>query len=68
MSRDSWNIGDLLKITTKYLKDKGIESPRLTAEVLLARILEVDRVTLYLQFEKPITEKELCTANSSNGA
>jgi len=59
MTRASWNIGDLLKVTTSYLKEKGIESPRLTAEVLLADLLETDRVTLYLQFEKPLTKKEL---------
>lgn len=59
MVRVSWTIGDLLKVTTQYLKEKGIESPRLTSEVLLARLLQVDRVTLYLQFEKPLTEKEL---------
>lgn len=59
MAKASWTIGDLLKVTTKYLKDKGIESPRLTSEVLLARLLDMDRVTLYLQFEKPLTEKEL---------
>ncbi len=55
----SWTIGDLLKTTTKYLKEKRIESPRLTAEVLLAHILGMDRVGLYLEFEKPLTEKEL---------
>ncbi len=59
MTRVSWHIGDLLKVTTAYLKKKGIESPRLTAEVLLAHVLGVDRVTLYLQFERPLTEDEL---------
>lgn len=59
MTRVSWHIGDLLKVTTAYLKKKDIESPRLTAEVLLAHVLETNRVTLYLQFEKPLTENEL---------
>jgi release factor glutamine methyltransferase len=57
--RVSWTIGELLKTTAKYLKEKRIESPRLTAEVLLAHELGMDRVGLYLQFEKPLTEKEL---------
>jgi release factor glutamine methyltransferase len=59
MTQASWHIGDLLKVTTAYLKKKSIESPRLTAEVLLAHLLGIDRVTLYLQFEKPLTESEL---------
>jgi release factor glutamine methyltransferase len=59
MAQASWHIGDLLKVTTTYLKEKGIESARLTAEVLLARFLGVDRVTLYLEFEKPVTQREL---------
>jgi len=59
MTQASWHIGDLLKVTTAYLKKKGIESPRLTAELLLAHLLGMDRVTLYLQFEKPLTEDEL---------
>ncbi len=54
-----WTIGNLLKTTAKYLKEKRIESPRLTAEVLLAHGLGMDRVGLYLEFEKPLTEKEL---------
>ncbi|HCK40070.1 MAG TPA: peptide chain release factor N(5)-glutamine methyltransferase, partial [Planctomycetaceae bacterium] len=32
----SWTIGRLLKWTTDFLRDKGSESPRLDAEVLLA--------------------------------
>jgi len=59
MTQPSWHIGDLLKVTTQYLKKKGIESPRLTAEILLAHVLGTDRVNLYLQFEKPLTENEL---------
>ena len=55
----SWTIGKLLKTTAGYLKEKSIESPRLTAELLLAHVLGMDRVGLYLQFEKPLTEKEL---------
>jgi release factor glutamine methyltransferase len=59
MTQAPWHIGDLLKVTATYLKEKGIEPPRLSAEVLLARFFGIDRVTLYLQFEKPVTEKEL---------
>lgn len=55
----SWTIKDLLKVTTNYLREKQIENPRLTAEILLAHQLNVDRVTLYLNFDQPLTEREI---------
>jgi release factor glutamine methyltransferase len=55
----TWTIKDLLHVTADYLKEKHIESPRLTAELLLAHQLNVDRVNLYLNFEQPLTGKEV---------
>ena len=37
--QEIWTIGRLLKWTVQYFTQKGIESPRLDAEVLLARVL-----------------------------
>ena len=59
MNPGVWTIRDLLKISSDYLKEKQIESPRLTAEVLLAHQLHSDRVTLYLNYDQPLTEKEV---------
>ena len=59
MRPKSWTIRDLLKVTTDYLKEKQIESPRLTAEVLLAHQLKVHRVNLYLNFDQPLNESEI---------
>jgi release factor glutamine methyltransferase len=59
MGPKSWTIKDLLKVTTDYLNKNQIESPRLTAETLLAHQLNVDRVGLYLSFEKPLTDEEI---------
>jgi release factor glutamine methyltransferase len=53
------NIRDLLKVTSDYLKQKNIESPRLSAEVLLAHLLKLTRVQLYLHFDQPLSEDEL---------
>ncbi len=47
-----------LRLSTEYLNNKGIESPRLNAELLLADILGLKRLELYLQFERPLTEDE----------
>ncbi len=48
-----------MHVTAEYLEKKGIDSPRLTAEILLAYKLNVDRVTLYLNFDQPLTENEI---------
>jgi release factor glutamine methyltransferase len=48
-----------LNKSTDYLEQKGIESPRMNAEVLLADILNCKRLELYLMYDRPLTEKEL---------
>ena len=59
MRHKHWIVRDLLHVTAEYLGKKGIDSPRLTAEILLAHKLNVDRITLYLNFDQPLTENEL---------
>jgi release factor glutamine methyltransferase len=59
MGTKSWTIKELLKVTTEYLEKKGIESPRLSAEILLAHQLQIDRVKLYLRFDQPLHEREV---------
>ena len=55
----AWTIKTLLKASTDYLEKKGIESPRLTSEVLLAHQLGVDRVYLYINFDRPLSRMEI---------
>jgi release factor glutamine methyltransferase len=43
----TWTVGELLNWTAKYLAQKGMEFPRLDAEVLLAHVLECKRIDLY---------------------
>jgi release factor glutamine methyltransferase len=59
MAQGNWIIKELLKVSAEYLREKGLENPRLSAEVLLAHHLKVDRVRLYLDLEKPLQEEEL---------
>jgi release factor glutamine methyltransferase len=59
MSPKTWAIKNLLKVTTDYLKEKQIENPRLTAEVLLAHQLNIDRMSLYINFDQPLNKSEL---------
>lgn len=50
---------ELLKISSQYLTEHGVESPRLDAEVLLADVLKTDRIGLYVNYDRPISKDEL---------
>lgn len=54
-----WTIIKLLKWTTSYFKSRDIESPRATAEILLAHVLELKRIDLYLRYDQPLCAEEL---------
>jgi release factor glutamine methyltransferase len=53
-----WTVLDLLRFTTDHFVKAGIDSARLDAEVLLAFALGVERLQLYLDFDKPVPESE----------
>jgi release factor glutamine methyltransferase len=54
-----WSVGRILKWATDYFNSREIDSPRLTAEVLLAHGLGVRRLDLYLNYDQPLTPREL---------
>ena len=54
-----WTIGRILKWTENFFREKGIESPRLDAEVLLAYLLQKERIYLYVHFDEPLERAEL---------
>ncbi len=54
-----WTILKILQWTTAYFKSYLVDSPRLTAEILLAHVLEIHRIDLYLRFDQPLTRNEL---------
>ena len=47
-----WTIQRLLAWTTQYFQNHEIESPRLDAELLLAKVLHKQRIFLYTDFEE----------------
>ena len=51
----------MLKRTAGYLADRGCDTPRLDAEVLLAAVLGVERIGLYTDHERPLTTAETDT-------
>ncbi len=50
---------EVLRSTTDYLTRRGIENPRLNAELLLAHSLGRKRIELYLGFEEALSESQL---------
>ena len=56
---ESWTPIRLTRWSGEYLRSKGVENGRLDAELLLARVLNVGRLDLYLQFDRPLRPPEL---------
>lgn len=54
-----WTIKSLLNWAEPYFRTHGIDSPRLTAEILLADCLDLRRLDLYLQHDRPLEPQEL---------
>ena len=52
-------ILEVIQKTTLYFEKQGIESPRLTIELLLAHLLKKKRMELYLEFERELDEGTL---------
>lgn len=50
---------ETIQRSTDFLTRKGVESPRLQAELLLAQVLKLPRMRLYLNFERTLTESEM---------
>lgn len=56
---DTWTIKRMLDWSTEFLRRYGSDSPRLDAELLLCETLDLGRMDLYVQFDRPIEASEL---------
>ena len=54
-----WTIAGALEWTKQYFANKGIENPRLDAEILLCAVLKCERINLYVRFDQPLEDEEL---------
>lgn len=52
---------EVIQRSSDFLARKGVDSPRLQIELLLAHVLQMPRMKLYLNFERPLSEPELET-------
>ena len=55
----AWKTLDLLRTTARYLEERGVDSPRLAAERVLAHVRGCRRVDLYLQADRELDAAEL---------
>jgi release factor glutamine methyltransferase len=54
-----WTIIGLVRWAASYFKGHAIDSPRSTAEILLAHALDCKRIDLYLNYDQPLAADEL---------
>lgn len=50
---------EVIRKSAVFLAKKGVESPRLQTELLLAHVLKMQRMKLYLNFERTLSPTEL---------
>jgi release factor glutamine methyltransferase len=50
---------EVIQRSADFLSRKGVDSPRLQAELLLAHVLQLPRLKLYLEFERTLSEEQL---------
>jgi len=56
---NKWTVLGMLEWGTQYFEERGVPSPRLSIEWLLADILKVKRLDLYVQFDRPLSQDAL---------
>jgi len=59
VEQEIWTTLKVLTWTKEFLLSKGVANGRLEAEWLLCAVTGLDRVGLYLQYDKPMTDAEL---------
>ena len=53
------NLLDILNKSVNYLEKKYIKNARLTAESIISEVMEMERIMLYAEFERILSEDEL---------
>ncbi|MBS0647754.1 MAG: peptide chain release factor N(5)-glutamine methyltransferase [Verrucomicrobia bacterium] len=52
-------LGEILQLSTDFLQKRGVDRPRREVEELLSHVLQLPRIELYMQFDRPLIEAEL---------
>ncbi|HTU63726.1 MAG TPA: peptide chain release factor N(5)-glutamine methyltransferase [Polyangiales bacterium] len=59
-----WTARRLLTWMTQDFKSQELGTPRLDAELLISHVLEVDRVRLYMDLDRPLSAPELAAVRA----
>jgi len=54
-----WTVRRLLEWTSTFFTRKEVDSPRVSAELLLAHVLAVPRIKLYTDYDRALGERDL---------
>ena len=57
--QETWTVLRILARSKEFLVQKGVENARLESEWMLCAVLGLDRMGLYVNFDKPLTDVEL---------
>ncbi len=58
-TNNNLTIGEIISKTAPFFAEKGIPGPRLEADLLLAHVLDLPRVQLYSQWDRPLEPGEI---------
>lgn len=58
-TQNEWTVLSMLNWATTFFENKEVKSPRLSIEWLLADVLEIKRLDLYLNYDRPLSQIEL---------
>ena len=58
-SNGTWTIRRLLQWTPEFFQKKGLDQPRLSAELLLSHVLKLPRIALYTDYERILDQRQL---------
>jgi release factor glutamine methyltransferase len=53
------NLGDIFHLSVSFLDQKGIDRSRFLVQELMCYCLGLDKLTLFMSFDKPLEEREL---------
>lgn len=56
-----WTTRELLRWMGGHFAEKGLDSPRVYAEMLLTHVLQCERMKLYMEVDRPASAEELAT-------
>lgn len=59
MADGPWTVQRLLEWTTPFFTRKDVDTPRLSAELLLSHVLGVPRIKLYTDYQRVLSEAQL---------